>query len=229
MPTVDKAATATFQIRNSTTGAAVLGDTANITARIVADGVLSSPANSIAEVGLGEYKLVITAAENSGDLMAVIGSSMTSGAIFIPARWQNMDPAQLVVTANVTMSDMAFISNDILEIIRGDKTTLTLSIVDSSGTAIDLTPYSTLKLTVKETQYREDTDDTHATLQITGSSAAPTSGVATFLITAAASEALSITTEYDYDVQGDDGAGNVRTLARGIFRSLYDVTRASGA
>lgn len=243
MSIINAQATVTFRVYNSTTGAGVTGDAANLTLHLIADGVMVTPTNSPAELGYGFYKLVVTAAENTGQMMTLGGSSSTANAIVIDACWVNgyitntkagyIDAAISSraeagsIIGVVTLGDNVFTGTDVLEIIRGDLTTLTLTFEDSAGAAVDLTPYTTLTMTIKEIDYRDDTDDTNAALQITGVSASPTSGIATFTIPATDSESLSLNVEYDYDVQGDGGSGTVRTLARGILRMLHDVTRTS--
>ena len=104
MPVINKAITVSFQVRNAATGAPVTGDAANLTLQIVNDGASSTPTNSPVEVALGEYKLALTIAENSGQLMAVIGTSSTTNAIIIPARWQNIDAT---IGSRAAPSDLA--------------------------------------------------------------------------------------------------------------------------
>lgn len=93
MPVINTVVTVSFQVRNATTGAPVTGDESNLTLWIVADGINALPSNSPVEIGLGEYNLTLTGAENKGELMAIIGTSTTAGAIVIPSRWANLDAA----------------------------------------------------------------------------------------------------------------------------------------
>lgn len=118
-------------------------------------------------------------------------------------------------------------------VVRGDETEISLEFVDQDGAAIDLTSYTTgageLTLTVKPMSARNDADDTNALLQIAGASVSPTTGIATFTLSADDSELATVGEVYDLDVQGDAGSGHVQTLMVGTFRVTMDVTRVSSA
>ena len=137
-----------------------------------------------------------------------------------------------VVIGQLLVTSATSFGQDALRIMRGDLTPIHLTFLQENGTPRDLTDFVAvggLKLTVKDIAYRDDEDDAHAAFQVTGASAAPTTGIATFMVTAAQSELLTLGTTYDYDVQGDAGSGAVTTLAVGEFRTLRDVTRVSSA
>ena len=242
MPVIDTAITVSFQVRNAATGAPVTGDAANLTLKIVADGVDATPTNSPVEVAIGEYKLALTAGENSGELMGLIGTSSTSGAIVIPARWVNLDasissrapPGNLAaIVALVEVCGGTMRTGEAIELIRGDARSLAVALVDDAGDPIDLTAYAgvdaEIALTVKENQYRNDATDTNAAFQVTGTMADPTTGIVTFAISPANSEALETGINYDYDIQADDGAGGIVTYVKGTLKLGFDVTRESTA
>jgi len=243
MPVIDTAITVSFQVRNAATGAPVTGDAANLTLKIVADGVDAVPTNSPVEVALGEYKLVLTAAENSGELMSLIGTSATASTIVIPSRWANLDasissratPGSLAaIVSLVEISGGTMKTGESIELIRGDARTLAVALTDSDSAAVDLTAYSgagaTVTLTAKDKNYRGDADDTNAILQVVGTvDADPTTGIVSFAITPADTEALEIFVTYDYDIQADDGSDGVVTFARGELELGFDVTRVSSA
>jgi hypothetical protein len=62
-----------------------LNDAANHTLKLFIDGVLSTPTNSPENIGAGECRLLITAAESNGaKFICVAGVSSTSGVYIIP-------------------------------------------------------------------------------------------------------------------------------------------------
>jgi len=69
-----------------TEGEFVVGDASNLTLTVVTDGVSAPYTGSIVETAAGEYALEV---EVAGELQKVRGVSSTSGAIVIPASWQN--------------------------------------------------------------------------------------------------------------------------------------------
>jgi len=79
-------------------GQPVTGDASNLTLSVITDGVATAYSGDITEVDDGEYSVVVTQA---GTLQSVSGASSTSGAIVIPARWQN---AQAVGAHVVTLT-----------------------------------------------------------------------------------------------------------------------------
>lgn len=77
-------------------GQPVTGDAPNLTLSVIADGVATAYSGDITEVDDGEYSVVVTQA---GTLQSVSGASSTSGAIVIPARWQNFPAADPLLNA----------------------------------------------------------------------------------------------------------------------------------
>ena len=240
MPVIDTAITISFQVRNATNGAPITGDAANLTLKIVADGVDAIPTNSPVEVALGEYKLALTAGENSGEMMSLIGTSSTSNAVVIPARWQNLDasigsratPGNLAaIVAMVEIAGGTMTSGDSIELVRGDARTLSVVLTDSAGNPVDLSAYvsGTITLTVKSGRYRAEVNDDNAAFQVTGNITDPAAGEVSFDILPVHSEALTLGEVYDYDIQADDGAGGIATFARGSLKLAFDVTRTSSA
>lgn len=82
-------------------GLPVTGDAANLALVVVTDGVAAAYTGDITEVADGEYALEVTQA---GTLQSVSGASSTSGAIVIPARWQNA-PAVGAHVVTLTVED----------------------------------------------------------------------------------------------------------------------------
>ena len=67
-------------------GQPVTGDAANLSLTVITDGVAAAYSGDITEIADGEYEVEVTQA---GTLQSVVGVSSTSGAIVVPARWQN--------------------------------------------------------------------------------------------------------------------------------------------
>ena len=82
-------------------GQPVTGDASNLTLSVITDGVATAYSGDITEVDDGEYSVVVTQA---GTLQSVSGASSTSGAIVIPARWQNA-PAVGAHVVTLTVED----------------------------------------------------------------------------------------------------------------------------
>ena len=73
---------------NTTTGAYVVGDAANITLRLIKDGTVAAPANGIVEpsgAGLkGAYTLALTSAETQFNTVWIGGNSSSANTIIVP-------------------------------------------------------------------------------------------------------------------------------------------------
>lgn len=82
-------------------GQPVTGDAGNMSLTVITDGVAAAYSGDIAEVADGEYSVEVT---QSGTLQSVSGASSTSGAIVVPARWQNA-PAVGAHTCTITVVD----------------------------------------------------------------------------------------------------------------------------
>ena len=99
----NEAITITYTAWDTAANEPKTGDVANHTVRYLADGVADSPAAEPAEVERGEYKIVIAADENTGDMMAVIGTSSTDNVVIVKASWQNADRNAIASTVKTTM------------------------------------------------------------------------------------------------------------------------------
>ena len=70
------------------------GDVGNHTLKVVEDGVVGSVAGTPSEVDAtnapGIYKVAITAAENTADVVTLCGKSSTSGVTISPSTWTNI-------------------------------------------------------------------------------------------------------------------------------------------
>ena len=79
------------------------GDVGNHSLRIIEDGVIGTIAASPAEVDAtnapGIYKVAITAAENTADVVTLCGKSSTSGVTVSPSTWCNITNADASATA----------------------------------------------------------------------------------------------------------------------------------
>lgn len=82
--------TLVYMAYNTSTGAYVTGDVANHTLKLVKDGTEASPTNSPSEVDAtnakGAYKLVLTSAETSFNVVWLGGVSSTANVIIIPTQ-----------------------------------------------------------------------------------------------------------------------------------------------
>ena len=79
------------------------GDVGNHALRVVEDGVVGTIAASPAEIDAtnapGMYKVAITAAENTADVVTLCGKSSTSGVTISPSTWTNITNADTSATA----------------------------------------------------------------------------------------------------------------------------------
>jgi hypothetical protein len=82
------------------------GDVGNHALRIIEDGVIGSIAGSPAEVDAtnapGIYKVAITGAENTADVVTLCGKSSSSGVTISPSTWCNITNADADVAAILT-------------------------------------------------------------------------------------------------------------------------------
>ena len=85
------------------------GDVGNHALRIIEDGVIGTIAGSPAEIDAtnapGMYKVAITAAENTADVVTLCGKSSSSGVTISPSSWSNITNADATATANGTKLD----------------------------------------------------------------------------------------------------------------------------
>lgn len=104
---------------------------------------------------------------------------------------------------------------------RGDTYAIEIQIQDSAGAAIDITGFTFL-LTVDPSS--EPTDALGNIYQLSGVIVgAPTNGTVSFAPDA--TEALSAPGEYFHDIQQTDAGSLVRTIAKGGWEILQDITK----
>jgi hypothetical protein len=111
---------------------------------------------------------------------------------------------------------------DTLEIIKGDTKPYTITVKNSTGTAFNLTGY-TIKFSVKN---HVDDTDAAAIISASGVITLPATG-GIFTINLTATQTNVAAGDYIYDIQIDNGSTVVKTIAKGTFRVLPDVTRTS--
>jgi hypothetical protein len=92
----------------TSTGAALIGDAANITAKISIDGAAGSATNDTnpTELEDGYYVFDLTQAETNGDLLLILPESSTSGISVIGS------PASIYTTEQTLDVNVAQISGD---------------------------------------------------------------------------------------------------------------------
>ena len=107
----------------------------------------------------------------------------------------------------------------LIPIRRGDSKALIINVLDSTGTAIDITGY-TFFFTVKA----DNTDaDVSALISVTQTSLTdPTNGTTTISLSSTDTD-IAIGLHF-YDIQMKDGSGNITTLVSGIFEIKQDTT-----
>lgn len=79
-----QALTVTFLVWDTATNTPVADDAANLTVRVITDGVAAAATNSPAAVENGEHSLVVTDDEMDGAFVTVEGSSTTANVIVVP-------------------------------------------------------------------------------------------------------------------------------------------------
>ena len=88
MAVKNQAITVTFSVVDASTGLGKTGDAANLTIKLIQDGVAAAPTNSAVEVDAtnarGAYKIALTAAEMNYDTVRVAGKSSTANVVVIP-------------------------------------------------------------------------------------------------------------------------------------------------
>lgn len=109
-----------------------------------------------------------------------------------------------------------------LRIIRGDDTTLITTVLDTDGTAKDITGY-TVYFTAKPIP---DTDVTDAEAVITKkvtSLADPTNGIVHIVLSAA--DTTVTPGKYSYDYQLKDPSGKITSTIKSVMEVIADITR----
>lgn len=116
------------------------GDVGNHSLRIIEDGAIGTIAASPAEVDAtnapGIYKVAITGAENTADVVTLCGKSSTSGVTISPSTWTNITNADANVAAiltdtGTTLNDKIDVIDGIVDSILVDTDTTLDTVVDS--------------------------------------------------------------------------------------------------
>ena len=103
---------------------------------------------------------------------------------------------------------------------EGDDFPYTITVVDSDGSAVDLTGY-TFYMTIK---YKKSDSDTQAIFKKTVTVIPdPELGIVTITIDRADTLGI-IPGTYPYDIKYKDDSGDVRTLLRGQYKLIQGVT-----
>ena len=108
-----------------------------------------------------------------------------------------------------------------VEVTRRDSTPFSFTLQDENGNAIDITSYTSFTLTVDPSDEPEDTAEN--LFKITAAFPAPLTGVIVFSPTI-----LNHTQDpgdYFFDVEQIDGSSNVRTIIKGKYKILPDITQ----
>ena len=111
-----------------------------------------------------------------------------------------------------------------LEVYKGDSKDYVITVKNSAGTAINITDY-TFYMSVKESA--TDTDANAKIAKTVTSHTTPASGITTISLSAAETNALSVsdkTQKYVYDVRMKDTNGKVTTILNGSFIVKQPVT-----
>jgi len=86
----------------------VTGDDSNITLKVVKDGTAGAVAGSISEVDAtnapGMYSVPLTAAENTGSMISLVGKSDTAATTVNPVSWTNISNVA-AISDSVTAAD----------------------------------------------------------------------------------------------------------------------------
>ena len=110
------------------------GDVGNHALRIIEDGVIGTIAGSPAEIDAtnapGMYKVAITAAENTADVVTLCGKSSSSGVTLSPSTWCNISNSDAAAT---TASSLGASNSTKLGVIDG----IVDSILVDTGTTLD--------------------------------------------------------------------------------------------
>jgi len=107
-----------------------------------------------------------------------------------------------------------------LSVYRGDDKTFNFTFKNSNGAAINITDW-TIFFTVKE--HETDADDDAKIKKDVTSHTSPTGGLSTLSITD--SDTNLTPKKYYYDFQYKKADGTIKTIVKGEFRVLTDITR----
>jgi len=122
VPYRNTAITETILAWNLISGAGQTGDAANITLRLVGDGVEATPSSpAITQIDStnlpGWYKFSLTAGENNYSLVTVSGISSTSGVVIVGKSWANeitstLAAGTLFIKKNTALANFMFMMTD---------------------------------------------------------------------------------------------------------------------
>lgn len=131
MAVKNQAITIEFSVVDVSTGLGKIGDAANLTIKLIRDGVAAAPSNAPVEVDAtnapGTYKIALTAAEMNYDTVRIAGKSSTANVQVIPRDIpiQSIDVNVAAIGGNEAIATSAgeygFISANV-EAIGGDTT-----------------------------------------------------------------------------------------------------------
>lgn len=146
------AETPTFTCWNTAANTPALGEVANLTMRVIKDGVAAAAANAPVEVENGEYKILLTAAEKDADFVVVEGSCITANVVVIPVKIQTHPSADDVAdeVLKELPADHKAVAGSLAEFINrmdrvlagkteGDEDLNTLEIFDTDGITLLVT------------------------------------------------------------------------------------------
>lgn len=125
---------------NGGKGAGREGDAANHSLFVVRDGEAEEAAdNAPAEIGGGQYRVLVATAENAGTMQTLRGTSATANVVIIPTRWQNRGTVAVAITPTVVQVPRGRYQPTALSAIeKGSAPVDQMLVVDANGDAVDL-------------------------------------------------------------------------------------------
>lgn len=115
--------------------------------------------------------------------------------------------------------DMGYQETNITRV-RGDTFPFSFRIKDSAGAAVDITGFS-FKLSVDTNE--EPTDETSQLFKLTGTVTDGPNGIVQFTLSAVQADQTPST--YYFDLEQTDLAAKIRTVAKGEWNVIQDVTK----
>jgi hypothetical protein len=103
---------------------------------------------------------------------------------------------------------------------RGDTAADEITVVNSAGTAVDITGF-TFVMTVSTLE--NPPDNSSELYNIVGVLTAPAAGQVEFVPTALNADQKPY--DYYYDIQMTDGAGRIKTIAKGKYTYTQDISK----
>ncbi len=233
-----------FSVWNTISNAPFNEDPANLSMRLIKDGVSAPATNAPSAINTvtdpGAFKIILTAAEMNANSVSVLGTSTTEGVIVVPAHLAPNPsyPSEAEIAAifgSSSAAAQASIAGEALTIRRGD---LFVQAITGLGSLEDRTSlYVTFKTNKKKPdtqstiQLREDGgllyfNEEVASNAALGSVEVTDEATGDILITlyAAITSQLGIINGY-YDVQYGDADGQPHTVRESTFAVRDDVTR----